>query len=423
MHAGGAILSWRNLKGPLFLESLPIAQFINAFTFVSVVDTSFVGMAALSNGVSIQDLVLVFLTSLLMALVMSFLLQKGNTSGHWGRNLGRATSIVASSFIDQYYLPGRHRRNLRTAFVVASFAWAQSCLLFNTGLKGQHFSSLASTAIPSVPQNIEELVESSEFLIGVSKIFDGGRIKSLLHLNINDILMSREKSNDTFSVTLKRLADEVKYSPLISHVLAYRMTQEPPSTIDVSDGWNSSLIEVEVPENSHILIGLNDDVMNYAAAVKLLSMKNHRQLVLGSEISALSGSVPILVQSNTFHNVFSNKVYQICSSGLWSYWVQAYKASIILDAVRDSWNFAAEQNRTTSSKGDQYYRAALNGEFNPFQKEDESGRPLPFKYFKPPLVLMGMWLILSIIVFIIEILRRTLCSLSFRNQISGTCCF
>ena len=422
----GNVGTMRNRDGDVFCEWLSVAEDINPFTFVSVVDTSTMGMAALANATSQQASALIFVTSLFMALVMSFLLLRTGAKDRWWRLFRRSFSFVTSTMVDQPCPPSKRRRNLRTAFVLVSFAWAQFCLLVNTAYKGYLFSSLASTAVPSVPADMEELAESSGFMITPSKLNAPEGTVSHLHYAIKDILRSRLVNNDTFSATLRNLTEKVKYSPENIFELPFRMTRESPTALDVSIGWNSTTVKMEVPEHGYILIGRSSDVLPFAAGLKFLSRGRHRQLILGPDISAFSSKEPIFVQSNTFYRVFSRKMYQLCSSGLRNYWDEAEDAGYILAAVRYSRYLDRGSQWATVARKHAYLRAALNGDFNPFQKDDELARPIAYEFMKPPLDFMVFGLVLSFIVFIVEVstgrFQRILHNFCCVSLIRTSCC-
>ena len=202
--------------------------------------------------------------------------------------------------------------------------------------------------------------------------------------------------------------------------------------MDVSVGWpagRNGVSEMEVPEEGHIILGRGADVISYAAVHKfLMKDSQHRQLILGSELSAFSQKIPVFVQSNTFYPLFSRKMYQICSSGLHNYWEKTNLAPLIYKSVvfteyRISMNSDGEK---ITSKQVEYRRAARHGDFNPFQKEGESALPLSFGYMKTPLDVTGLCFVFSFAVFTAEILKthvqNKVSTLHF-NQKRATSCF
>ena len=366
-------------RGRLY-EWMPVAETAWEFTFVNIVQPLDFGVAMIAIANASLETYLAFLgTGLAMVVVMTCLMgSSADRSVKWWNTLGSVSTFAILQLLEKHYFPPLPRK--RVLLMLALFLWAQVAAFVSSELKGYLVSSFASTRIPEVPKDFVDLAETNSVMFTVAgmRINSSKRTRtSLLRRSMEDLVTLESFANSPTSRRLQALGGKLRFTGLSEHFLARLAAEEiPQRPIQVVTGWMNSTVRrnVSIPPNIHIFIDTKVNTLTYAAAYRVFSgytKKKRRTLVIpGTDLSVLTQRMPFLVLMNGFLEVFRPKLYQVYESGLWFYWNEMEEANRVFQTVKLAAEMVDEDRGGESKQNSCHFRAAMNGEFDPYVDEE-----------------------------------------------------
>lgn len=211
-------------------------------------------------------------------------------------------SVLSRRKIQQYV-------NLQGAILF--FVWCQTAAIISNQYRGSLYSLVAAKPLPAMPKSIEEIAHFPSFVFSNSHFQseDGEKI-STINVTIMHVLNGNGNDNYSFNriwhQRLEEFADKVLFEPLnISEIILSQFPSYSPT----------NYANFRLPL-SHIYVGTEDDVAQYASLSRILDQKR-RTILVGPPLPLFIHRFSLLLTGPLFAKEIEDVAGRIVETGLW----------------------------------------------------------------------------------------------------------